>query len=39
MKVSILCDRCHKEFMGEEWLMESTKEVLCDDCLINKQEY
>jgi hypothetical protein len=32
----MLCDHCHKEFIKEEWLIKSTKEILCDDCLINK---
>lgn len=39
MKVPILCDQCRREFIDEDWLMESTKEVLCPDCYSIKQEY
>ena len=32
MKTEILCDRCKRSFIGEEWLQDKTGEVLCDEC-------
>ncbi len=31
--IEILCDQCRQPFDGEEWMMNSTKDILCGECL------
>lgn len=37
MKIAIMCDRCRAEFMGEEWMQDSTREILCPSCYADKE--
>ncbi len=34
----MLCNRCNREFEGEEWLTQTSKEVLCPDCYKDAKE-
>lgn len=36
--MKILCDRCKREFEGEDWLVEKLGEVLCPDCYKDSNE-
>lgn len=32
MSIPILCDRCSREFVADESLMNDTHEVICPEC-------
>jgi hypothetical protein len=34
--MKILCDQCKREFEGQDWMMDTVKEVLCEDCYAEK---
>ena len=34
---AILCDNCKIEFEGEDWMMDTTRDVLCPSCYEEKQ--
>lgn len=36
-KVQLLCDRCRKEFEGDDWMEHSKKDILCDECYAEEQ--
>jgi hypothetical protein len=36
--MKIRCDRCGKEFNGDELLMDSLDEVICPDCREDADE-
>jgi len=35
-KIKLLCDRCKREFEADEEKMNALGEVLCDDCLYDR---
>lgn len=30
--IYIRCDRCGQDFLGEEWMLNSNKEITCRNC-------